>query len=107
MESENGVALEDEKCISVEKSVADMKIEDQNAGLGEKDATLNDNAEPSEVVTKVDDLNSSGVAVKASATVLKSKNSKTIKVDRTPEVFLSTIVVILISLFISFLFYIS
>lgn len=87
MESENGVALEDEKCTSVETSVVDVKIEDQNADLGEKVATLNENAERSEVVTKADDLNSSGVAVKASATVQKSKNSKTIKVDRTSEVF--------------------
>ncbi|KAF3442778.1 hypothetical protein FNV43_RR16695 [Rhamnella rubrinervis] len=79
MESENGVALEVEKCIFVEKSVVDMKIEDQNAALGEKVATLNENGEPSEVVTKANDLNSSGVAVKASAPVLKSKNSKTIK----------------------------
>lgn len=87
MEPETGVVFEDEKCISVVTSVVDMNLEDQNADLGEKVATLNGNAEHSEAVTKSDYQNSSAVVVEGSATVLKSKNSKTNKVDRTPEVF--------------------
>ncbi|XP_015900430.1 protein WVD2-like 4 isoform X1 [Ziziphus jujuba] len=83
MESENG--LEDKKCISegksVEGSVVDVIGESQIADIvGGEVPTLNGNAEPSGVVTKSESLNSSGVAVKASATVQQTKNSKTIHV---------------------------
>lgn len=88
MESENG--LEDKKCISegksVEGSVVDVIGESQIADIvGGEVPTLNGNAEPSGVVTKSESLNSSGVAVKASATVQQTKNSKTIHVNRSLE----------------------
>lgn len=95
MESENGVSLEDKKCISegtsLEGSVVDIMGESQNADIfGGKVPTMNGNAEPSGVVTNSESLNSSGVEVKTSATVQQTKISKTIKVNRSPEVFFAT-----------------
>ncbi|PON98385.1 TPX2, C-terminal [Trema orientale] len=86
MESENGVALEDEKCVvegnHVEESVTNLNKGGQNADLGEKVPTVSGK---SEAVTVNDGLDSSGEAVKASVTAPLSKNSKTTKDSHAPN----------------------
>ena len=90
MESENGVALEDEKCVVVEKnyveeSAVDSNKEGKNADLlGEKVSSINGNSEPAKVN---DGLDSSSAGVKASVTAPPSKNSKTAKVMLTKSTF--------------------
>lgn len=82
MESENGVALEDEKCVVeadlVEEPVSNLNKEGQNADIGEKVPTMNGKSEPVKVT---DGIDSSGEAVKASVTAPLSENSMTTKVN--------------------------
>lgn len=83
MESDDGVALQDEKCVvieenHVEESLTDSNKASQNADdLGEKVPTMNGKSEAEKVN---DGLDSSGDATKASVTAPPSKNSKTTKV---------------------------
>ncbi|KAF4402371.1 hypothetical protein G4B88_012156, partial [Cannabis sativa] len=81
MESENGVNLEDEKCVvegnQVEEPVNNLDNEGQNADLEDKSPTMNGKSEP--VAVTADGVDSAGEAVKASVTAPPSKNSKTTK----------------------------
>lgn len=88
MESDDGVALQDEKCVvieenHVEESLTDSNKVSQNADdLGEKVPTMNGK---SEAVKGNDGLDSSGDATKASVTATPSKNSKTTKDSNAPS----------------------
>ncbi|XP_062112363.1 protein WVD2-like 4 [Humulus lupulus] len=87
MESENGVTLEDEKCVveenQVEEPVTNLDNEGQNADLKDKAPTINGKSEP--VAVTADGLDSSGGAVKASVIAPPSKNSKTSKDSHAPN----------------------
>lgn len=88
MESDDGVALQDEKCVVIEENhveecLADSNKASQNADdLGEKVPNMNGK---SEAVKVNDGLDSSGDATKASVTAPPSKNSKTTKDSNAPS----------------------
>lgn len=80
MESANGITSEHES-IAIEEKHVDMPVPDLNKD-GKNDSNVEVHAANgiSEPGTKDEGINSSGVAVEASATVPPGKNSKTMKV---------------------------
>ncbi|KAM1936223.1 hypothetical protein ACFX15_013520 [Malus domestica] len=86
MESENGLTFEDESCVIEEKhvdvSVPDLSKQGKNADGNIEVPAVNGISEP---VTKDEGINSSEVAVTATATVQPGKNSKTRKNHHAPN----------------------
>ncbi|CAN6577257.1 unnamed protein product [Malus baccata var. baccata] len=86
MESENGVTFDDESCVIEEKhvdvSVPSLSKEGKNADGNAEVPAVNGISEP---VTKDEGINSSEVAVAASATVPPGKNSKAAKNPHAPN----------------------
>ncbi|CAN6719520.1 unnamed protein product [Malus baccata var. baccata] len=86
MESENGLTFEDESCVIEEKhvdvSVPDLSKQGKNADGNIEVPAVNGISEP---VTKDEGINSSEVAVTATATVQPGKNSKTRKNPHAPN----------------------
>ncbi|KAM1735641.1 hypothetical protein ACFX12_014089 [Malus domestica] len=86
MESENGLTFEDESCVIEEKhvdvSVLDLSKQGKNADGNIEVPAVNGISEP---VTKDEGINSSEVAVTATATVQPGKISKTRKNPHAPN----------------------
>ncbi|CAN6586701.1 unnamed protein product [Malus baccata var. baccata] len=86
MESENGLIFEDESCVIEEKhvdvSVPDLSKQGKNADGNIEVPAVTGISEP---VTKDEGINSSEVAVTATATVQPGKNSKTRKNPHAPN----------------------
>ncbi|CAB4317361.1 unnamed protein product [Prunus armeniaca] len=85
MESANGITSEHES-IAIEEKHVDMPVPDLNKD-GKNDSNVEVHAVNgiSETGTKDEGINSSGVAVEASATVPPGKNSKTMKDPHAPN----------------------